>query len=105
MAAYVDEPYKAPPREKKFRKYGTIWAHLFADKDEEAHCLATSLGIPEDWFRIGVHPEYNHYPITPEMRTKALELGAIEMLRWDYAKFLQKKRENANPPTVSGNGN
>lgn len=51
---------------------GTRWAHLVSDHSyAELHAFAQALGIPRRAF------QGDHYDVTQELRTRALEAGAV----------------------------
>lgn len=78
---------------------GRRWAHLMADTVEELHAMAAQLGLPRHAFqdkRSGVH-----YDVNSQMRTQALQLGAVAVSRHtDREKLravIRKARAQASP--------
>jgi hypothetical protein len=52
----------------------THWCHMVSDVDfEELHAFAARLGIPRRGF------QGDHYDLPPHVRTRAVELGAVEV--------------------------
>jgi hypothetical protein len=52
----------------------TRWCHLVSDAGfDELHAFAASLGIPPRRF------QGDHYDLHPELRARAVELGAVEV--------------------------
>lgn len=51
--------------------------HLFADSESELHAFAKRIGMKRHWFQN--HPRLKHYDLTPYMREKALQAGAVEV--------------------------
>lgn len=72
MAVYVDEaiwPWR-----------GRRWAHLMADSLEELHAFATRLGLKRAWFQAKPGGAA-HYDVTDTVRARALQLGAVALVR------------------------
>jgi hypothetical protein len=52
----------------------THWCHMVSDVDfDELHAFAARLGIPRRGF------QGDHYDLPPHVRTRAVELGAVEV--------------------------
>jgi hypothetical protein len=65
---------------------GRKWCHLFADRDEELHEFAKSIGLKRDWFQKDWR--LHHYDITEAKRIIAVKRGAIEVdRRFVYARI------------------
>jgi hypothetical protein len=93
MAVYVDkiETYPISFVAKPARKYGTKWCHLYADSVEELHAFAESIGLKRGWFQDKTLP---HYDLTPFMRDKALESGAVfDEKHLNFIRVMREKRE------------
>ena len=80
MAVYVDA----------LRDYGW-WrgpsCHLIADSVDELIEFALSMGLRREWFQPKSTP---HFDLTADARTKAVEMGAIEL---DRRGLIRKVRE------------
>jgi len=82
MAVYVDNLFRWPieitaaAAQARARRTDGQWCHLTADSLEELQAFAGRLGLKRAWFHA--RPRLSHYDLTPGMRGKALELGAIE---------------------------
>jgi hypothetical protein len=80
LAVYVD----------KLRDYG--WhrgpsCHLIADSVDELIEFAVAMGLRREWFQPKSTP---HFDLTGELRTLAVEMGAIEL---DNRQLIAKIRE------------
>lgn len=84
MAVYVDEAWL---------RRGRRWAHLMADTVDELHGMAARLGLPPHAY----HPEPSgvHYDIADDVRSHAIELGAIALTRRHDRARLHAVIENA----------
>lgn len=67
MAVYVDS--------EEIRSKGRIWCHLVADSLDELQSFANQLGLQRDWFQSDSF--YPHYDVTMSVRSRAIQLGAI----------------------------
>ena len=54
------------------------WAHLMADTEEELQEFARALGAERQWARFP-GTWRSHYNVTPEVRLRAIELGAVRI--------------------------
>lgn len=73
---YVDDLMDLVPRNPHVRERGTLWCHLTTDGDlEELHVFAERMGIPRRAFHL--QKSLPHYDLTPDMRERALALGAV----------------------------
>lgn len=73
MSAYVDDAFV----EGDWGKW-TGGGHLQADRTDELHAFAASLGLKRSWFQSKPgRPEYDHYDLTLAKRDRAILLGAI----------------------------
>jgi len=68
---FVDEIRRWPTNLKIFQNGS---CHLTADREEDLHAFAESLGMKRSWFQPASWP---HYDLTPERREAALEKGAL----------------------------
>lgn len=71
---YVDDLYKT-----KIGKLGRMkMSHMIADTKEELLAMAEKIGIDPKWIqKENTHQE--HFDISLQKRSKAIELGAIEI--------------------------
>lgn len=93
MAMYVDDIREYPVHLIKpaARRYGQKWCHLITDGDEgELVAFARSIGCNVGWIQKKGQA-MAHYDLTPSMRIKALEAGAISCTPKEYGQVLQKK--------------
>lgn len=58
---------------------GRRWAHLMADTLDELHAAAAALGLPRHAFQNRTSGA--HYDVTTELRTAAIDLGAVAISR------------------------
>jgi hypothetical protein len=74
---------------------GRKWCHLFADRDEELHDFAKSIGLKREWFQSDWR--LNHYDITEKKRELAIKRGAIAVdRRFVYAR-IKRNTERTRP--------
>ena len=77
MTVYVDEsvwPFR-----------GERYCHMATDGDlEELHQLAASIGMKRQWFQE--HPTLPHYDLSPSMRAKAVQAGAVAVKSTELAR-------------------
>ena len=75
VSVYVDELRQWPEEAiaTAARKHGQLWAHLFADTEDELHAMADAIGIKRKWY------QGDHYDICMEYRVYAVKLGAVEI--------------------------
>lgn len=82
-----------------FQAKGRWWCHLMCDDYSseglaELHDFARRLGAPERAFHDPQRREPRpHYDLTPELRDKALSLGANRLSQRDLISYLQRGRE------------
>lgn len=76
MAVYVDN-VRVP-------HMGKLWCHMVADTLDELHLFARRLEIPRRGFHY--QASYPHYDITVELRTTALQMGALAGSRKDIIR-------------------
>jgi hypothetical protein len=84
---YVDELQNLVPKSRAAGRYGARWCHLMTDYGadlEPLHRLAQSIGLKREWFQS--HPLHPHYDLTPAMRIKAIQAGALEKTALELAK-------------------
>lgn len=72
MAVYVDDA------KIKFRRY--VMCHMIADSDAELMEFAEKLGLRPEW------KHNDHFDISLTYRTKAVELGAIEITQHELVE-------------------
>lgn len=83
MQIYVDElvqsgaagAYGSVRAEQVGARHGHRWCHLFADAADcpELHAFARKIGMRRDWF------QGDHYDLVPTKRSRAVQLGAVEV--------------------------
>ncbi|MFI1580053.1 DUF4031 domain-containing protein [Embleya sp. NPDC020630] len=97
MAVYVDEitHYPNAARIKGLRH--THWSHLTADTQEELHEFAARLGLKRAWYQA--HEYRWHYDVTPNVRSAALRLGAVEIDRYGLAAVVNARRVELYGPS------
>jgi hypothetical protein len=65
----------------------THWCHMVSDVDfDELHAFAARLGIPRRGF------QGDHYDLPPHVRTRAVELGAVEVGTGDLVLRMAGRR-------------
>lgn len=72
MAVYIDEaiwPWR-----------GRRWAHLMADSLDELHTFAARIGLKRSWFQAKPSGAA-HYDVTDTVRLKAIQRGAVALIR------------------------
>lgn len=81
MTVYVDPLHNFQKVLSKtvIGKYGPMWANLASDTDdlEDLHKLADTIGLQRSWFKYD-NPLPCYY-VTPEMRMRAVQNGAVEI--------------------------
>lgn len=83
MSVYVDPIFhQLGPRGQ------TDWCHMVADTEGELHEMADRIGLRREWYHR------HHYNLTPESRTLAISLGAVEATTRECAR---KRREHERP--------
>lgn len=88
MSIYVDEMRVSIPSSSWPYKYA---CHLVADSVVELQEFAIRLGLHPSWFQN--KPELPHYDLTTSMRRKAVRMGAVELKRKKFLKFMKKQRK------------
>jgi len=79
MSVYVD-PLFEWPKTKKW-PYGQA-CHMYADTPKELHEFARKMGLRREWCSDHTHGKdctLLHYDLNPNMRAKAVRLGAKEV--------------------------
>lgn len=75
MTVYVDDLFTAVPHTAQARRHGNQWCHMIADGDlTELHQMAARIGLKKSYFQ---HCSIPHYDLTPAMRQRAIQNGAI----------------------------
>lgn len=78
------------------------WSHLTADTKDELHEFAVRLGLQRRWFQTCKRsksckpPErciHWHYDVVATKRDRAIELGAVEIDRYQMVEILKGRRE------------
>ena len=87
MSVYVDEMQVCVPTPKW--PY-TSACHLVADSAKELQTFAVQLGLHPSWFQN--KSGMPHYDLTTRMRQKAIRMGAFELNRKKFLKFMKKYR-------------
>lgn len=90
---YVDA---LAPHGLRYRGRLTETCHLITDAPdlEPLHLFAERLGLHRAWLHRGSFP---HYDLTPGVRARAIDLGAVEL---DRAAFVALVRTLRNPPPL-----
>ena len=69
---------------------GGVACHLVSDEsEEELLSFAAALGIPRWWFQHGSIP---HFDLSPSLRARAIELGAIAVDRRGFVDATRRLR-------------
>jgi len=84
MAVYVD-PMMSWPKNPHWRYNESC--HLIADRLDELHAFAKSIGLKRAWFQNRFNCP--HYDLTAAKRRKAVSLGAIELTNAELAKRIR----------------
>lgn len=77
------------------------WSHLFADTPEELAAFAKKLRLKSAWLQYpGTFKE--HYDVTDKVRTKALQLGAVNLpvLTPAWEVHMNQKRQAFGLPLI-----
>lgn len=84
MAVYVDKAI--------FPWRGKLWAHLWADTEDEMHAFARKLGLLRGWFQHPPKASWKHYDVTAAKRDQAIRLGAIACDRYEalYQEYMKE---------------
>jgi len=101
MSVYVDQ--MQPCIQNRKWPYDQA-CHLVADSTKELHKFGTRLGLHFSWFQAHSIP---HYDLTVGMRRKAVKMGAIEISRKKFTKFIRKYHtcKTSGQPGVDGTPN
>jgi hypothetical protein len=84
----------------KIQDAPVMTCHLFADNDGPLHELARRIGVKESWFRNARSEMHlSCYEITEKSRTRAIELGAVEVDK-DGLAVIAKRHRAAQSKTV-----
>lgn len=92
MTVYVDELRIYPSRISCFRDGS---CHMTADRIEELHAFALSIGIRRAWFQMRI--VMPHYDLTKNKRIVAVSRGAVEVRARDKAIERVKARSGEGP--------
>ncbi|NVD44356.1 DUF4031 domain-containing protein [Qipengyuania atrilutea] len=82
MSVYVDQ--------ERNRFGRMVMCHMWADTLPELHEMAQAIGMDREWFQPLSFP---HYDVSLSRRTKALDLGAIEVDRREGCRIRKAIRE------------
>jgi hypothetical protein len=80
-------------------RYDTVWCHLITDNPdlEELHLFAEKIGLKRSYFqdkRYGPKdPGRPHYDVTPNVKKKAIENGAVEIEIDQVHDVMEMRRE------------
>ena len=93
MTVFVDYLYEYPEEmiDRKARKYGKVWSHLFGDDIDELHLFAKGIGLRRDYFQN--RPTFPHYDLTPNKRNIAILRGAKEVHLIDFLREQRMSKE------------
>lgn len=87
MSVYVDLLKPCAPNSNW--RYAAS-CHLFADSIEELMEFSGKIGLKPEWFQN--HKLMPHFDLTPSMRQKAVQSGAIQLSLRDTAAFMMKRK-------------
>lgn len=82
MTVYVDDMYKHPMGQLGRMKM----SHMIADTEQELHEMAQKIGMQRRWY------QKDHYDISISRRSKAVELGAVEVSMVDLASMCKRQK-------------
>jgi hypothetical protein len=89
MAVYIDDMNI---------KYGRmIMCHMVADTTEELLVMADKIGVQRKWIQ-DAGTVYEHFDVCKEAKQMAIQHGAKEVGRRDYALFIRARKENSTTP-------
>lgn len=88
MSVYVDDAFISA----RVGRITAKWCHMTADTLEELHEMAEKIGMRREWFQDKRIP---HYDLVESRRSRAIELGAIEVNTRERARAEIKKRRTA----------
>jgi len=84
VSVYVDDT------RLKFR--GRTYCHMVADTSAELDAMAATIGLKNGWKqKAGTRLE--HYDLSPAMRRRAVEAGAVEVGWREMAAITARKQE------------
>lgn len=86
MACYVDTVRSYPGTGLRY----TEFCHLLADTRDELQDMADELGIPRRFFQD--HPWRWHHDLPEHLRSRAIELGAVELTMHEVGALLRSRR-------------
>lgn len=87
MPVYVD-PLCPAPRNRNWRwRYS---CHMTADTPEELNRMAQRLGLSCTW--LHATSALPHYDLTESKRRRAVELGAVEITRQEFVRWIRAAR-------------
>jgi hypothetical protein len=67
-----------------------VMCHMIADSDDELHAMADKIGVARKWFQR--KPSGDHYDIALGKRSRALDLGAVEITLRQCAAMCYRRR-------------
>lgn len=86
MTCYVDTVRSYPGTGLRY----TEFCHLLADTRDELQDMADELGIPRRFFQD--HPWRWHHDLPEHLRSRATELGAVEVTMHEVGALLRSRR-------------
>ena len=92
MAVYVDRliDYTGRTDWPKWRR--KWWCHMTADSETELRAFGARLGLNPSWIEYPTDPARVHFNVQSSFRTKAIELGAIEITSRQMVQQRHKAR-------------
>lgn len=93
MTVYVDDMFNYP-----MGRFGRMkMSHMIATDEAELHAMAAKIGVARKWY------QGDHYDIAISMRTKAVELGAVQVTMKQLAamNYLRKRGADMGDPTTA----
>lgn len=87
MTVYVDDMHLTA-----MGQFGRMnMCHMVADTDEELHAMADRIGVDRRWHqKPGTH--HSHYDVCVSKRSKAVQLGAVEVTMSQLGRITRHKR-------------
>lgn len=86
---YVDQIFKARPKERQAARLGVNWCHLWSSTHdiEELIAFAQAIGMRPQWLQSP--QRFPHFDLVPRRRAAALKAGAIE---YSLRKFIREQQ-------------
>lgn len=95
MSVYVDPLFRLASRDPQAFKVGLRnghrRCHMFCDQSSIAslHAIAGHIGMRMTWFQN--KPGFPHYDLTPAMRERAIQKGAVPLTHQQMLEKLKDK--------------